>query len=121
MRNGMTSSAAAVEEIYASFEKYLDFLRRALYPAPRGLRDLTDLHILKKTLHAQSLYLSDELIQKCWTYERELLDFWNWAMAERNSEAGQAAIRYRLDREIPTYLSRIRVDINAFIVPQGHD
>ena len=108
----------AVEELYRSFETYLDFLRRTLYPASGGGRDLTDMHEIRKTLHKQSLYFSDELADKCATYEQELTAFWNWAMIQRGDESGHSRVRHELDTEIPRYLLRVKADINAFIVPR---
>jgi hypothetical protein len=88
---------AAVEEVYGAFDTYLDFLRRTLYPASRGSQDLTDMHIIRKTLPAQSLYMSDELTRKCWAYEEELLLFWNWAATQRDDEVGLSRVRDQLD------------------------
>ena len=110
---------AAVEEVYGAFDTYLDFLRRTLYPTADGPRDLTDMHIIRKTLLAQSLYLSDELTRKCWAYEQELVLFWTWAMTQRGDEAGLSRVRHQLDTEIPRYLPRLKADINAFIIPQA--
>ena len=110
---------AAAEEVYKAFDTYLDFLRRKLYPAADSNRDLTDMHIIRKTLPAQTLYLSDELIQKCWAYEQELVLFWNWAMTQHGDEAGLSRVRHQLDTEIPRYLPRLKADINAFIIPQA--
>lgn len=109
----------AVEKVYEAFETHLDFLRRALYPAVGGPRDLTDMHAIQKTLPAQSLYLSDELTRKCWDYQEELVLFWNWACIQREDEAGLSRVRHQLDTEIPRYLPRLKANINAFIIPQA--
>ena len=77
------------------------------------------MHILRKTLPSHSLYLSDQLIRKCWDYEQELVLFWNWAMTQRGDEDGLSRVRHQLDTEIPRYLPRLKADINAFIIPQA--
>ena len=61
------------------------------------------MHIIRKTLPAQTLYLNDELTQKCWAYAQELVLFWNWAMTQRGDEAGLSRVRHQLDTEIPRY------------------
>ena len=60
------------------------------------------------------VFLDDAMAEKIDGYQAELLVFWNWAVSRRGTDEA----RQRLDHEIPTYLSRLRRDINTFLDPK---
>ena len=112
--------SAALVELYGAFYAYLDFLRRHLY-FEQGGGDVTPMHEFRRACDTLSVFLTDDLKTRVDQYAGELLQFWNWAVQNRETE--QEEIRRRLDYEIPGYLDRLRVDIGRYLeeVPSAED
>jgi hypothetical protein len=112
--------SAALVELYGAFYAYLDFLRRHLYFEQRG-GDLTPMHDFRRACDSLSVFLTDDLKTRVDQYAGELLQFWNWAV--QNQETELEEIRRRLDYEIPGYLDRLRTDIGRYLeeVPSTED
>lgn len=104
--------SAALVELYGAFYAYLDFLRRHLYFDQRA-DDVTPMHEFRSACDSLSVFLTDDLKARMDQYTGELLQFWNWAV--QNRETDQEEIRRRLDYEIPGYLDRLRVDIGRYL------
>ena len=104
--------SAALVELYGAFYAYLDFLRRHLYFDQRA-GDVTPMHEFRSACDSLSVFLTDDLKARMDQYTGELLQFWNWAV--QNRETDQEEIRRRLDYEIPGYLDRLRVDIGRYL------
>ena len=98
--------------IYIAFRKYLDFMRLALYWKREGL-DVTPMHDFRDSVEDNIVYLEDGLAEKVLRYQAELLRFWNGAVPQ----VGTESVRRKLDHEIPTYLMRLRGDINESMDP----
>lgn len=112
--------ASALVELYGAFYAYLDFLRRHLYFDQDG-RDVTPIHDFRRACDSLSIFLTDDLKAQVDQYSVELLQFWNWAA--QNRETDLEAIRHRLDYEIPRYLDRLRIDISRYLegLPGAHE
>ena len=104
--------AAALVVLYGAFYVYLDFLRLHLYFDRRG-GNVTPMHDFRHACDSLSVFLTDDLKDNIDKYSRELLEFWNWAVQNRESEHEE--ICRRLDYEIPQYLERLRVDFNRYL------
>jgi hypothetical protein len=104
--------SVALVDLYGAFYKYLDFLRLHFYFGNNG-RDVSAVHEFRKTCDTLSIFLTDELKKSVDGYAFELLQFWNWAQENRETE--QDEIRRRLDFEIPRYLELLRIDIGRYL------
>ena len=71
------------------------------------------MHDFRHACDSLSVFLTDDLKDNIDKYSRELLEFWNWAVQNRESEHEE--ICRRLDYEIPQYLERLRVDFNRYL------
>jgi hypothetical protein len=104
--------------LYVAFDEYLDFLRRAFY-VPNERLDVTPLHDFHRTIQRQAVFFDQTLANKVTQYSSELLQFWNFAVTSlsEDEQSARQLIRDRLDYEIPTYLTRLREDINIAMDP----
>ena len=106
--------------IYNAFCDYLNFLRRNLYFDTKGAC-MDPMHEFHRTIERQIVYLDDDdtMAKKVQTYKCELLEIRNWAHAvlREQGEAGRREIRMRLDFKMPSYLLRLRRNINNFLEP----
>lgn len=98
--------------VYVAFRRYLDFLRQALYLKHDGV-DVTPMHDFRNSVEDNIVYLEDGLAEKVLRYQGELLLFWNSSVLQ----VGTDEVRRKLDHEIPTYLMRLRGDINESMDP----
>jgi hypothetical protein len=90
---------------------------------PGNRHNMDPMHDFRKILERQIVYVDAQTAKKIDQYAGELLLFWNWAIEtlSKNGEAARHEVQYRLDFEIPTYLPRIRDDINLVLDPQYRD
>lgn len=104
--------------VYNAFCDVLDFLRRNLYVETKEVR-MDPMHEFFRTIDRQIVYLDDSMAEKVKRYQSELIGFWNWSMKSlsEKGEESRKDIRHRLDTEIPSYLPRLRRDINEFLDP----
>ena len=107
----------ALEEIYIAFQAYLDFLRLKLYFDCDV--SLDPMHDFRKSLDKQKLYLDDSMERKISQYEGELLMFWSASIQSLaiEGESAREEIRHELDYKIPSYLVKLREDINSYLDP----
>jgi hypothetical protein len=103
--------------LYVAFDEYLDFLRKAFYVPNDGL-DVTPLHEFQRTIQRQAVFFDETLANKVSQYCAELHQFWNTSVQSLAAgESSRPEIQRRLDYEIPTYLVRLREDINIAMDP----
>ena len=103
----------ALIDVYEAFREYLRFLRLHFYF--EGDRDLTPLHEFREAMDRNLVFLDDQLREPIVRFQSELLQFYNWAFSERQKgEGGLAAVRRRLDFEIPNYLEELRKLFNEY-------
>ena len=109
----------ALLAIYNAFCDYLDFFRRSLSVQHKEGICMDHMHVFHRAIERQIVYLDITMAEKVQTYKGNLLEIWNWAHAvlREQGEAGRKEIRKRLDFEVPSYLPRLRRDINNFLDP----